>query len=83
MACGVPVIGAQIGGLKDYLKDGYNGFFFEPGSATDLASKILHFYHLDRRTRSRLSEHAIATAQIYDASVENHRLMQKLAALAQ
>jgi glycosyltransferase involved in cell wall biosynthesis len=43
MACGIPVIGAQIGGLRDYLKDGYNGFFFEPGSATDLASKILQF----------------------------------------
>jgi glycosyltransferase involved in cell wall biosynthesis len=83
MACGIPVIGAQIGGLRDYLKDGYNGFFFESGSATDLASKILQFYHLDGQTRSRLSQQAIATAQIYDASVEHHRLMQKLAALAQ
>jgi glycosyltransferase involved in cell wall biosynthesis len=83
MACGIPVIGARIGGLRDYLKEGYNGFFFEPGSATDLASKILQFYHLDRQTKARLSEQAIATAQIYDASVENHRLMQKLAALAQ
>ena len=83
MACGVPVIGAQIGGLRDYLKEGYNGFFFEPGSAADLASKILQFYHLDGRTRSKLSEQAIATAQMYDASIENQRLMQKLEALAQ
>ena len=43
MACDISVIGAQIGGLRDYLKDGYNGFFFEPGSATDLALKIRNF----------------------------------------
>jgi glycosyltransferase involved in cell wall biosynthesis len=78
MACGVPVIGTEIGGLVEYLQDSYNGFFFALGSAVDLAHKIVQFYHLDGFTRSRLSENAIATAQRYDSEVEHRRLLKAL-----
>lgn len=40
MACEVPVIGSYIGGLKDYIKDKENGFFFTPGNAEELSNKI-------------------------------------------
>ncbi|MES9794017.1 glycosyltransferase [Priestia megaterium] len=39
MACGAPVIGSQIGGLKDYIIDGKNGLFFEPKNVDELASQ--------------------------------------------
>lgn len=35
-----PVIGSNIGGIKDWLKDTETGWFFEPGNSEDLAKKI-------------------------------------------
>ena len=35
-----PIIGSRIGGIKDWLKDGQTGWFFEPGNASELAAKI-------------------------------------------
>lgn len=40
MACGLPVVAARVGGLKDIVTDGFNGFLCEPESAEDLAAKI-------------------------------------------
>ncbi len=40
MAMKVPVIGADIGGIPDFVKDMDNGILFEPGDKIDLASKI-------------------------------------------
>ncbi len=40
MACGVPVVGAKVGGLKDLIIDGFNGYLFEPENELDLVEKI-------------------------------------------
>ncbi|MBF0469083.1 MAG: glycosyltransferase [Desulfamplus sp.] len=40
MAMKVPVIGANIGGIPDFVKDMSNGILFNPGDRSDLASKI-------------------------------------------
>ncbi len=41
MIAGKPVIAASHGGLKEIVADGQTGLLFEPGSARDLAEKIL------------------------------------------
>lgn len=41
MAHGVPVIASRAGGLGEIVKDGETGWLFTPGSADDLAGKIL------------------------------------------
>ncbi len=41
MASGVPVISSRIGGLQSRIEDGASGYFFEPGDARELATKIL------------------------------------------
>lgn len=46
MACGVPVIGSDIGALKDYIKDGINGQLFKPGDARQLALFVESFSEL-------------------------------------
>lgn len=66
MACGVPVIGSNIGGLTDYIKDGYNGFLFSPGNSKDLADKISEFVALSYNERERLKRGAIETAKKYN-----------------
>ena len=40
MAAGVPVIGANGGGISEIITDGVDGFLFRPGSSDELASKI-------------------------------------------
>ncbi|MFH8120407.1 MAG: glycosyltransferase family 4 protein [Candidatus Aenigmatarchaeota archaeon] len=40
MACGKPLIGSNVGGIPELVKDGYNGFIFKPGDYKDLSNKI-------------------------------------------
>ncbi len=40
MACGIPVIGTQVGGIPDFLKDGETGLFCKVDDPKDLAEKI-------------------------------------------
>lgn len=39
-----PVIGSRIGGIKDWLREGETGWFFEPGNAQELAARIDHAF---------------------------------------
>lgn len=41
MVCGTPVIGSNVGGIPDIIKDGYNGFLVPEKSPKDLADKIV------------------------------------------
>ena len=40
MACCVPVIGSNIGGISELIQDGYNGYLVPEGDEKSLASKI-------------------------------------------
>jgi len=40
-AMGIPVIGADIGGIPDYIKDGFNGWLYDYNSPKALAEIIL------------------------------------------
>jgi glycosyltransferase involved in cell wall biosynthesis len=40
MAYMKPVVGARVGGIKDWLLDGVTGYHFEMGNPRDLASKV-------------------------------------------
>jgi len=37
MACEIPVIGTNAGGIPEIIEEGHNGFMFEPGDAGSLA----------------------------------------------
>ncbi len=40
LAMEVPVLGAAIGGIPDFVRDGENGLLFEPGDAASLTEKL-------------------------------------------
>lgn len=74
MACGIPVIGSKIGGLTDYIRDEYNGFFFTPGDSRELANKIKLFSKLDIEQRKNLSENSVITSKDYSDKIISSRL---------
>ncbi len=40
LACGTPVIGSNIGGIPEIVKDGFTGLLFETGNENELSEKI-------------------------------------------
>jgi glycosyltransferase involved in cell wall biosynthesis len=50
-AHGTPVIASSLGGIKEIIEHGYNGFLFDPFKKEDLLKSILHFENI---TNSKL-----------------------------
>ena len=44
MACGVPVVGARVGGVQYSVDDGRTGFLVEPRNPEALARRLLHLF---------------------------------------
>lgn len=57
MACGKPVVGSKVGGIKDIIDDGENGFLVEPGRPDQLAEKI-HLILSDKKMQKRFGTKA-------------------------
>ncbi len=51
MAQGVPVIASRVEGIPEAIRDGVDGFVFEPGSAEDLARRIMSIHGDTNRWR--------------------------------
>ncbi len=58
MACGTPVIGSNVGGIKYSVADGETGFHVPPKKPEALADK-LHLLFSDTSLRNELKENAI------------------------
>ena len=78
MAAGVPVIASHIGGIQDYVCDGENGFFFKPGDADSLATKIQEFLSLPADSKERMSRVAVETATRYKSRNVSDELFNKI-----
>ena len=78
MACKVPVIGSRIGGLTDYIKDGINGYFFNPLDATDLSNKIRLFFSKSILEQQNMKEAAYNTALEYSSTKVSNNLISKI-----
>lgn len=57
-ACGVPVVAAAIGGSRELIIDGENGYSFEPGNAGDLKEKIQRL-HSDESELQQMKEKSL------------------------
>lgn len=45
MACGTPVIGSNVGGIKFSVRDGETGYLIPPSDEHALADRLLHLFH--------------------------------------
>ncbi len=62
MACGLPVLGARLGGVSEVITDDHNGYLFDPHTLRDFPDKLETLYR-DPALRKRLGEQALADAQ--------------------
>ena len=77
LSCGVPILGSKIGGLQDYIIEGENGLFFEPGNHQDLASKIIDLY-THKKKLEKLKKQATESILKYDKQNVRKKLIKKL-----
>lgn len=55
MASQVPPVGAAAGGIPNLIKEGQNGYLFEPGNVEDFTNKVRQLLN-DNELRARLGE---------------------------
>lgn len=62
MACGVPCIGTNVGGIPEVISDGENGFICELGDIHGIAEKAVALLN-DKELHQMFSEHAVSTVR--------------------
>jgi glycosyltransferase involved in cell wall biosynthesis len=70
MACAIPVIGSNMGGIPELVEDGLSGYIFEAGNAADLAEKM------DRMIADRNSVKAMGINGF--RKIRNHSLVRQV-----
>lgn len=58
LACGIPMIGSDVGGIPEQIRDGFNGLIFKAGSVEDLSAKIVTVYD-NKDLLKKFSENAL------------------------
>ncbi|QEL11798.1 glycosyltransferase family 4 protein [Kushneria phosphatilytica] len=66
MACGLPVVGSNIAGIRSYLIDNYNGILFEPGHPESLLKAVQSYLSLENKKVEAMSGNAVKTASTYN-----------------
>jgi len=74
MACSIPVIASNVGGIPTVVQNGVNGLLCKPESAEDIADKILSLVY-DSDLRQKLIKNGHAYARQHALDVEVGRLM--------
>ena len=68
LACGVPVIGSNIGGIPDYIINGENGFLFKTGDIEDMFNKTILYFNLNTQEKDRMSRNARRMAEKFETN---------------
>lgn len=79
---GTPVIGSDIGGIPELIKDGYNGYLFEAGNINELKSiinklphskenlKLMHRNVLESIKKYGMNKHIESLENIYNVAIK-------------
>lgn len=78
MSCGTPVLGSNMAGPQTYIKDGENGFLFEPGNVASLTEGIKKYLALSPTSKEAMRVQALKTAKSYEANTVIHKLHKRL-----
>lgn len=81
LSCGLPVLASAMSGPTDYVIDGRNGYFFEPGNPDDLAEKIIRFYELSDEDKNNFSLNAVNSSKAFEEKKVVKLLAERFACL--
>ena len=56
MCCGLPALGSRVSDIPYIMKDGENGFIFNPKDVDDMADKIVKYLDLDAEEKWRMGK---------------------------
>lgn len=73
MASGLPLISADINGIKDYTKEGYSGCCVNPESIEEMSRAIIKMYS-DEMFRVECGANNMETAKRYDINISNKKM---------
>lgn len=65
MACGVPVISSNSGGLPEVNKDGFSGYLSDVGDVAKMSSDAISLLK-DKEKLKQFKENALTTAKMFD-----------------
>jgi len=82
MASGLPIIGPDSGALPELIKNGQNGFLFEPADSVDLATKIIKILQdKDLRNKMKINSLKMISSHQYQESIKKiKRIYEKVLA---
>jgi glycosyltransferase involved in cell wall biosynthesis len=63
MACGRPILMSNVCDAENLVKNGHNGFLFDPSSPEDMARALLEFAALGRAERERMGRNSREMAE--------------------
>ena len=73
MACGLPMITANINGIKDYTEDGYTGCCVDPRSIEEIQTAVMKMYS-DPVFRMQCGRNCMGKAPLSARSADEGRL---------
>jgi glycosyltransferase involved in cell wall biosynthesis len=83
MAAGLPLVGTEVGGIPELIKNGVNGYLCRPADPHDLAAKIHALLAVDFRGMGKKSREMVDGQfdwrQIARKTVDAYRLIQPMA----
>ena len=71
-ACGTPVVGTNIGGIAEIVKEHHNGLLFEPGDHHHLAQKINYLIG-NKADVNRMGQKARRQVEIFNNQERHYR----------
>lgn len=74
MACGIPVVASALGGNTELVRNGENGYLFQPRDIDDLADKLKLLVE-DVELRHRLGENGKKLISEFDYSKQTEKLL--------
>lgn len=67
MACGLPVVGTNVGGVPEIITDNQNGFLVQPNDASELAKKIELLLEHDKTRKLFIKNGLKTVARSFDS----------------
>jgi len=58
MACGMPVVASNTGGISEMIEDGVSGFLFKPGNVEDLYHKLKQLLKMSQQNLMKVGSEA-------------------------